>query len=399
MTPRPHPDKDTLLMMLSAYLDGELAAADEAVVLDALSQDAELLEVFEAMSAARLDGIAGLPGPLGPDEADALTASVMAATEPAEVPATVEGALYLASLGLDDALDGRGATRLHDLLQEPAIRDAAPVVAGFVFSVEATQAALRGVAEVASVKAGLGSLPDHVDARLATVERTGVLASAACDDALVPAEATELGALLEGLRGDPDGLLGITTDLAHARHLGEALRAASDAPAFARLGARAGAAALQALEAEARQEQNQEQKETQAAALAARNDAPAPPSSTWLSRLRGAFAAARAPLALAGAATAVFFVLREPAPHDDASPGAETVAAREATEKALLEALARNVLTEAPSAPSGDLPLLADNSADVEAIDATDTTVVFSTESSNITIIWLASEEDTEQGT
>lgn len=395
MTPRPHPDKDTLLMMLSAYLDGELAAADEAVVLDALSQDAELLEAFEAMSAARLDGIAGLPGPLGADEADALTASVMAATEPAEVPATVDGALYLASLGLDDALDGRGAARLHDMLQEPAIRDAAPVVAGFVFSVEATQAALRGVAEVASVKAGLGTLPDHVDARLATVERTGVLASAACDDALAPAEATELGALLEGLRGDPDGLLGVTTDLAHTRHLGEALRAASDAPAFARFGARAGAAALQALEAEA----HQEQRETQAAALAARNDAPAPPSTSWLSRLWGAFAAARAPLALAGAAAVIFFVLREPAPHDGASPGTETVAAREATEKALLEALARNVLTEAPSAPSGDLPLLADNSADVEAIDATDTTVVFSTESSNITIIWLASEEDTEQGT
>jgi hypothetical protein len=49
-------------------------------------------------------------------------------------------------------------------------------------------------------------------------------------------------------------------------------------------------------------------------------------------------------------------------------------------------------------------PLLSDNSADVEAIDATGTTMVFQTAESNITVIWLAGLDDDvvdagEQGT
>ena len=39
MTGRTLPDRDTLLMMLSAYLDGELPASDEPLVLDALSNN------------------------------------------------------------------------------------------------------------------------------------------------------------------------------------------------------------------------------------------------------------------------------------------------------------------------------------------------------------------------
>lgn len=392
MTRRPHPDhlpdRETLLMMLSAYLDGELAGEEEALVLDALSQDAELLEAFEAMSAARLD--AGSALGLSDDESEALTAAVMAETNQAEVPATTAGAMFLASLGVDDALDGPGRARLDEILQKPASRETAPVVAGFVFSVEATQVAAQAVAETPSVRAALRALPDHVDARLAAAERVGVLASAAGDDALTPAENDELAALLGGLRGDPDGLLGIVADVWAKERVGEALRASSRSPAVSRLAARAGAAALQVIEAE-----NLQRTAAAHTGSAARDNAPAPPAPSWLARLWGAMAVARAPLALAGAAAAVFFLLRDPAGRGDET----AVARRHESEQALFQALAQNVLVEEPLPASVDLPLLADNSADVEAIDATDTTVVFSTESSNITIIWLASDDDAEQGT
>ena len=105
-------------------------------------------------------------------------------------------------------------------------------------------------------------------------------------------------------------------------------------------------------------------------------------------RLWRAFAPARVPLAFAAAAAAFFFVVGGPAPVEHPTDGV-------ATRDELVRELAPQVLAEGPA--PGDLPLLADNSADVEAIDATNTTVVFSTDSSNITVIWVASDD--EQGT
>ena len=52
--------------------------------------------------------------------------------------------------------------------------------------------------------------------------------------------------------------------------------------------------------------------------------------------------------------------------------------------------------------PDGNLPVIADNGADVETLDAAGTTMVFQTAESNITVIWVAGLDDDsaeEQGT
>lgn len=371
------PERDALLMMLSAYLDGELSAADEARVMDALSQDEELLQAFEAMSAARVSSEAlGLR----PDEAQALTAAVVAATAPSETPATVDGALQLAQL----ALDGEGdheqlqAARLDALLLEkPAF---APAVAGFVASAEAAHVAVSAVADVPAVRAGLRAVPDHVDAQVAARERLGLLASAALDDALLAPEAGELDALLAARASDADTVVALAASL----HVGEALTSAAASPAFTRLAARAGAAALQVLDAEEAQRQ---------AAAARPKPAPEAAAPSLLASLWAFLKGAGAPLGLAGAAAALFLLVQTGPASDKRDDQVASAQAR----KALFDALAKNVLDD--TAPAGDLPLLADNSADVEAIDATSSTVVFSTESSNITVIWVADAGDAEQGT
>ncbi len=372
-------EREALLMMLSAYLDGELPADDEPAVLDALSQDPALLQAFEAMSAARLDSPLS-PASLTADEAEDLTASILGATAPAQIPATEAGVLELANLFVDDALDGAGRDHLDTILQhKPAL---APALAGFVASTEAVQSAARAVAHIGSVVDGLAALPDQVAAQVAARERLFVLASADIDAALTPAESAELDGLLA--RHDEAGEL---LALASTAHVGEALRAAVDSPAFAQAAAKAGAAAVQAVEA------------LQSQGLAARGggaDRAMAPAEPLLSRLWRAFAPARAPLAFAAGAAALFFVVRGPSGVSE--KGGDTVATREATTDELVRELAPEVLAEAPTAvPNTDLPVLADNSADVEAIDATDTTVVFSTESSNITVIWV--DADDEQGT
>lgn len=382
MTGRTLPDRDTLLMMLSAYLDGELPASDEALVLDALSQDPELLVAFEAMTAAMTEALR-LPE-LSRAEADDVTAGVLAATHPSEVPETVAGALELASLSIDDCLDDRGTARLQLLLestQEPAL---APAIAGFVASVDAVRATTRAPGTAPSVLASLRHVADHVDAivsadlaDLAARERAFVLASGALDDELAPAEWAELQAAYAVDRGD-------LVDVAGFAHLGEGLRAASSSPAFLPYAQRAGAAALQALAAVALQSATAS---SGAPAKAAGTRAVVVTEPLW-ARVWRAVSSARTPLGFAMAAGALFFVLSGPAPVVAVANAPD----RDAGRRALMTALAATpALTDAPV--TGDLPLLADNSADVEALDATDTTVVFSTEGSNITVIWVDAEE------
>src|SRR5438309_10437290 len=98
---RTTPDRertDELLLKLSALLDGELSADDEASVFDAMSQDPALLAAFEAMAAARLPGALtnALSDSLTDGEADDLVAAVMAEAAPADVPDSTAGALALA---------------------------------------------------------------------------------------------------------------------------------------------------------------------------------------------------------------------------------------------------------------------------------------------------------------
>lgn len=380
--PRPlPPPNDAQLMMLSAFLDGELTPAEETQIFDAMSQNPQLLDAFEAMTAAHVGRMNALVEPSA-EEADALVASIMAATSPAEIPASVDGALQFAQLALDGVdVDHAAQAALAAALSKPG---AAPAVSGFVASAEATQAALRAVSAVPSVVESLRAIPDHVGARVAAAERFGILASACLDDALTPSESSELDGLLA--RGavffDPDEV----PALMGALHAAEALRVASTSTAFARLGAKAGEAALHVIEAERVQAV-----QTQPA-RPVRTVEPAP---SLFARLGALFAATRAPLAFAGAAFALFFVVGR---------SAETVTtpSDDDVRRDILAAWERVVDDDDSRGTDiarayGDLPLLADNSADVEAIDSAGTTVVFATESSNITVIWV--DVEAEEGT
>lgn len=380
--PRPlPPPTDAQLMMLSAYLDGELTAAEEAQILDAMSQNPQLLDAFEALTAAHVGRVNALVAPTA-EEADALVASIMAATAPPEMPATLDGALQLAQLAFDGIdFDRQSQAALDAALLKPG---AAPAVSGFVASAEATQAAMRAVAAVPSVVESLRAVPDQVGARVAAAERFGMLASACLDDALTPNESAELDELLA--RGDPDEVPALLSAL----HASEALRVASTSTAFARLGAKAGEAALHVIEAERARAAQPAQP-----AQPARSVEPAP---SLFARLGALFAATRAPLAFAGAAFALFFVVGR-------TGETTTTPSDDDVKRDILAAWVRTIDagTDVASAygtygtDGTDLPLLADNSADVEAIDSAGTTVVFATESSNITVIWV--DVEAEEGT
>lgn len=368
MAPASSPDRDTLLMMLSAYLDGELSASEEAQVQEALERDPELLLAFEAQSRARLPGAA-----LGGDDAAALTASILAATS-GEVPATAAGVQQLASLAMDGALDEAGTRQLDRTLAEhPTL---APLAEGLVATTEAVQVAAGAVGEAAAAKRLLQPVPERVERAVAAADRAGALVSGALDGALSADEAAELTAALPGAAE-------LVAPLSAARHAGEALAAAAGSPVFQKAAQRAGEAALHALAAEA-------------ARAAPSTPAPSTPRAVerlgLLARLRRVLGSLTVPLGFAASAAALFFVLREP------GSASSDLAAREAAKKALFDALAPTVVADSVDLAAADLPLLADNSADVEAIDATGTTMVFATEQSNITVIWIADDGDS-QGT
>lgn len=236
MAPQSSPDRDTLLMMLSAFLDGELSAAEEARVQEALEQDPELLLAFEAQSRARLPGAT-----LGGDDAAALTASILAATG-AALPANAAGVQQAVSLAMDGALDEARARQLElTLAERPAL---APVAEGLLSAAEAVQVATRAVGEGAAAKRALHSVPEQVERAVAAAERAGTLLSGALDGALHDDESAELAAALPGAA---EQLL----PLAAARHAGEALAAAAASPVFQKAAQRAGEAALHVLAAEA----------------------------------------------------------------------------------------------------------------------------------------------------
>lgn len=416
MDPRTAPTPDTLRAMLSALLDGELSPDEEAVVHEALERDEGLVAELEALSAVRLSSSAALRA----DEADTLLAGIMGAVAPAAVPSSEEGTLTLAQLAMDDALDDAAVSELERRLEQPGASAHRVAVEGLLASAELVHAGARAPADTPAVAAALSVVAGRVEARLADDERLGVLASSWSDDALARDEAAELDGLWGRLAAEGAEPWRHTRAIKSAEHVGEALRAAAESPVFASLAARAGGAAMQAIEAERAAERG-----TARAGRAAEARAPLEASApSFVEVIWRALATVRAPLAWAGAAAALFVALRGPVPASDTASGIDgdgslaaaagsmrtttttavttgapspTRASAEA-ERALMDELARALPPEVPAATT-DLPILADNSAVVEALDATATTVVFATETSNITIIWIAEDDSTEQGT
>jgi anti-sigma factor RsiW len=369
--------------LLCALLDGELSADDEAVVLSRLEREPALAAALDELASALALTHRALADDAVPADVDfAGLAEAALASSSSPVPSSLAGAAVLASLVVDGAATSAQVEQLAGLVAESsAAADAAAVVVG---TAEATRAVVAHDAVVKGVAGELAAAAARIQADVVLTERVWSLSTSAADGVLAATERDELLALAGGERGVVvEGALG--AQLA-GRHVGEALRAAAQSPAFAALAARAGASALQVVAADAAR--------TAAAPVSA--TVAAPTTSWWSSALalvRGAFAW-RAALPLAAGAAAVVAVVAVRAPSTPATTTATstTTNSPQAVEQAFLEIVGPKVLGAAPvAAPVADsAPLLADNAAFVETLDATASTQVFETPDSHITVIWVA---------
>jgi len=387
----PRAEDPETLALLSAFLDGELSAAQEQDLIQQLEQRPELQDALDILAAdialtqrALADDAASLDG-------DVL-ATVLAALPAADVPATADGAFALASLVVDGEASAAQGARLNTLIDtDDAAAQGALETLAFV---DATRVAAAAPSAAVAVAATLERIPAHVQARIERTERGYALAAAAVDAELSPAEADEL----VGLVGADVDLLGVLegTMAGHAADvaIAEAVVAFSSSSVVARLGERAGNAALQVIAADAARA---------VAAPAATVSVPAAPSvfASFWQGLRAVVTQGLVPLGAAGAVAIMFIAIGNRVPDvAGADRGDRLAAAR----TALIEALEPLALAQNRALDIDDLPVIGDNDADVEAIDATGTTIVFQTPASNITVIWLAELEESgdvagEQGT
>ncbi|MFZ9888473.1 MAG: hypothetical protein ACO3JL_13310, partial [Myxococcota bacterium] len=213
----------------------------------------------------------------------------------------------------------------------------------------------------------LAPLPATVEAVVTWETRAAELLSALCDDALTDAEREELDRLAGGEAALPVGFL----------HLAEAVAltvtAASEHPAAAR----AGTAALQAIEALRLQAAAQQQLQPQ----------PPPATAPWGERLRAATARFFAPVAAATCALGLFVALERQSPQLPAdAPWPENLLASAEDEKSGM--------------PSDVLELLGDNSStEVQALESgAQMAAMFSTEAHAITVIWVPEIVDDDSG-
>jgi hypothetical protein len=120
---------------------------------------------------------------------------------------------------------------------------------------------------------------------------------------------------------------------------------------------------------------------------------------SWWSAVRQALVAGALPVAGAAAAALAFVIIGGDAARIDSETRLARLHEAQSAMMAVLEPVA---LTGGMVSESTSLPVLKDNAADVQAIDAAGTTMVFETEASHITVIWVAGlDDDTagEQGT
>jgi hypothetical protein len=352
MTALPPPDHETLLQWMSAFFDGELEETQERVLFEAMADDLALHEEFLALertlSALDLSGIADV---------------VMAAVAPAAVSAAGVG--LLTSQLLDDEITPEGEARLVSLLRGPAAAEAL----GLAATASATHALLSALPQTAFVAQQVAALPGRVAAGVLREERAALLYSAALDGELSGAELRELSELAPHVQLEPAFAF-------FSEAVGLALRAPLADPA----GARAGDAAMQAIEAVRLQNPRQP----------GQRHAVTGPSLA--ERLRQAFGAAFAPLAFAAAAAMAFVLL-------DGAPAQKAPAERSRTAPPQwAEAFGPDLRDDDSSSPA-ELTVLGDNSGtELQALDSgTQVAAVFSTEAHGITVIWVP--EPTESGT
>lgn len=391
-----HPTPETMAL-LSAFLDGELDAVAERDLLRRLEQEPGLSDALDALA----DTIASAQRALHHDRDDVDVLAAVLAQLPADELESAEAAESLAWLVADGEATAAQAARLDTLLNQHPDETTEALV-----DLQATQAVLAAPAQHDAIQAVLARVPDHVGARVARTERAWSLAAGAADGALDAAEIEELA----GLCGGDSELLAAFESAVAARvpggadhALAEALLAFAESPEVERLAARAGAAALQVIAAEAAQTSQAQAKPTVR---------PIETPSLW-ARVRELFGNGLVPALAATAAVVGVVVYRDGPTVEPVAPnGPVTVATadtatrtRDELTKSIVDALGPVALATNTALPDAEeLPVLSDNGADVESIDAAGNTVVFQTAESNITVIWVAGlNEDSgapqEQGT
>jgi anti-sigma factor RsiW len=353
------PSRDTLLMWISAYFDGELTEVEEGQLFAAMETDPELEREFLQME--KLLG--------GHDELPGLTDAILSAVAPEAVSETPEGAALLASAHGDNELSATGEARLSQILaHDPA---AATFVAAFSATTEGVSAALSALPETPSVRSASAEASVRAVAAIAADERAELLFSAALDDELDTTEASELERLLDEGHAPEVSLAALTEAVAFT------VRAPLEDPAARK----AGAAALHVIESEAARAED--------AQRAPAERAPVPLAD----RMRAIFNRFAAPLSLATAAAAVFVMIQQPADKGtpDAPPEDWFAAFPEMKDVVEQQMLA--------AATPQDLKVLGDNSdTEVQAIDSgSQIAAVFSTEATSITVIWVPEPDEPEE--
>lgn len=397
--------------LLASFLDGSLSAADEASLLRRLSQDPALADLLDTLAAEMADELAG-SSPDSAVEAEAFAAfarhaeaqapeldsvleTVLAGLPAEHLPPTADAARALGFLAADGALSDAQQRALSTLIDaDDTLAAEAEQALAFV---DASQALLPAVGELPALQRTFAQLPDFIEARVMRTERGWALCTAAADGALSAHEAQEFA----GLCGADDDLLAQAE--AHVRatpYIAEAFRAFAESPQVAGLAQRAGDAALQVIAAEAHQAADARRLEAQQASKTDQAGAgvQAATPSLW-DRLVGAFRQGVAPIAAATAAAAAFVIIGSNAGPATLHGGPSSESERTLAEvrNALFDGLQPVVMAQNTVLPNADdLPVLEDNAADVEAIDATSTTMVFQTAESNITVIWVAGLDDSD---
>jgi hypothetical protein len=358
------PEGEELQIWLSAFADGELPDPHAELLTAALEQDPALLAQLELIAATSATALSA-------SESASLTDGILAAVAPTALDA--EAADRLASLVADDALDDAGLAHLHASLAAQAQQ-----VADFLDVTDATRAQAEAGAEHPSLDALLAPMPDLVADVVADDLRCAELSSLAVDGVITDREVDELTQLLTespAHRDHREAGLAAFTAVSEATQL--ALEHVTGAPEAAR----AGAAALQAIGAA----------QAQADAEAARQQSRVPAVREHEAGLIGWLADRfryLAPVAFAGAAAAVFFAVSDPRQLD---PQGQPIDAPVDDILHTLEDDLEEELEQQKVALNEDLALLGDNHSDVLSIDTgSRATLVYETEASNITVIWVS---------
>lgn len=404
----PESFEDQVRMWMGAYLDGELDDAQEAALMQAIDENPGLAHEFEALCSAFVDA-PNVPAPSpkalpasSPFQTASLSAhlsaqlqtSILAATVPEALDDSPLSAEHLTSQLVDNELSDAGQRHLDTLLQAP---HAATSALAFAHATEATAQTVAAAATHPDIQEDLAFSAGAVMDTISADERAGVTWMAYGD---AEASAEELERVLSTADAERLDAVALHPDAM------EGVRAAFLAVAEHPAAAKAGAAALQAIAAQDALAEEREAQQTQAPPVSAEAE------GSYFDRVRGIFANLAAPLVFATGAAALFVgvggVGDTAPPQSDTKTPPIPQAVDPATyarsddnsnpvqlawvQGEMFATLAGELLNEETALREFDeLEVLADNSeTEVQTIESgAASPMVFSTEASHITVIWV----------